>query len=334
MRRRLVNTRVTLQAGRLPESAADGAELPTQVTTWRQDSATTVRLASLVTLLFIVIGFGSGFSRSSRKSSAPRFLSVLSSSCSAVPTRKFLQAASDLDLFLGLAVFGLSLLRACEFYAQTTKAALRLPFSERPSSGRRAHAFVSPIQACAFMAVTSESLGETCGVGNGIRAASRCLPLTPRCPARRLSVQLRPLALAFGIGYGVLTLIERTEFSSYAAMFGVIGFIVSLPDALDTRGRFRGHAGNADRVLRRESRGRPSRRLFATTGTACEPPASSSSRRRNFETPSSETPPSAYRSQCSRPPSSASPSRPPRSSSSSIGGRPGRPPRPRRRGLC
>ena len=59
MRRRLQTTRVTLREARLP-SAAENTELNyrTRITTDRQETATTIRLASIFTLVFIACGFG------------------------------------------------------------------------------------------------------------------------------------------------------------------------------------------------------------------------------------------------------------------------------------
>src|SRR4051794_38715051 len=59
MRRRLATTRVTLQEKFLPPSA-ERTELNyrTRVTTDRQDTATTIRLVSILTLIFIATGFG------------------------------------------------------------------------------------------------------------------------------------------------------------------------------------------------------------------------------------------------------------------------------------
>src|SRR5512135_1898965 len=59
MRRRAATTRVTLREEQLPKSA-ENTELNyrTRITTDRQDTATTFRLVSILTLVFIACGFG------------------------------------------------------------------------------------------------------------------------------------------------------------------------------------------------------------------------------------------------------------------------------------
>ena len=231
MRRRLVNTRVTLQAGKLPESA-ERTELNyrTQVTTWKQDSATTVRLASLVTLLFIVIGFGLRLlTLLPQVVSTPLFIGLVLFVLGGAYAKFLQKRPATSDLFLGLAVFGLSLLFGLVNYAQTTNAAYVCIFGAAIIGAAVLSHFVT-IQACAFMAVNERIPRRDMRRWQRHTSRIEMLATHAGCPelaGYRQSIFF--LALAFGIGYGVLTLIERTEFSSYAAMFGVIGFIVSLP---------------------------------------------------------------------------------------------------------
>jgi hypothetical protein len=231
MRRRLANTRVTLQSGDLPGSP-ESTELNyrTNVTTPRQDAATTVRLASIVTLAFIVIGFGLRL-----LTVLPLYVSVpliagVAAILLGIAYAKFLQRRpATSDLLMAVAVLGTCVLFGLVNYAPTTTRAYLLIFGVAIAGAALLSHFIT-LQACFFMAVNERLRLRT------VRRYQRYWWFVPtlktprRCPeiaAYRLSVFL--LIVAFGIGYGVLLLAERTELSSYAAMFGVIGFLTALP---------------------------------------------------------------------------------------------------------
>lgn len=231
MRRRLANTRVTLQQGKLPASA-ERTELNyrTQVTTPRQDAATTLRLASVVTLAFMVIGFVLRM-----LTILPPFLSVpLIATCVLVPLgyayAKFIQRRpATPDLLLGLAVVGTSAIFGLVNFAPTTKLAYALMFGSAVAGAAVLAHFIT-LQATYFMSVNERLRLRT------VRRYQRYWWFVPtlktpwRCPevaAYRTSLLL--LVVAFGFGYLVLELAERTTLAPYAAMLGVLGFLAGLP---------------------------------------------------------------------------------------------------------
>lgn len=231
MRRRLANTRVTLQPGKLPPSV-ESTELNyrTNVTTTRQDEATTLRLASIVTLAFIVVGFGLRL-----LTVLPLYVSIpLITGFAFVSLgyayAKFLQKRpATSDLLMSLTLIGTIVLFGLVNYAETTTRAYVFIFGAAIAGAAVLSHFIT-LQACFFMAANERVRLRTVRRYQKYWWFVPTLKTPRRCPeiaAYRLSVLL--LLVAFGLGYAVLTLTERTELSSYAPMFGVIGFLASLP---------------------------------------------------------------------------------------------------------
>lgn len=231
MRRRLKNTRVTVQAKALPASAyATGLNYRTLVTTPGRDAATTLRLVSIVTLLFIAVGFGLRIiSILPLVASVPLFaiiaVGLLGTSYWRFITRRFALT----HIALSVAVIGVSVLFGLVNYARTTTSAYLFIFGIAVGASALLSYFIT-LQICFFMASNERVRLRT------QRRYQRYwwfVPTgkTPRqCPEIAIfRLSFSALALAFALGYGVLILAEGTEFASYAPMLGVVGFLVSLP---------------------------------------------------------------------------------------------------------
>jgi hypothetical protein len=230
MRRRVATSRITLRAEALPKSA-EFTELNyrTCVTTPEQDRDTTIRLASIVTLLFIVIGFGLRVLASlPYLVSVPLFV-LLFVGLLALAYWKFLQERpSAEELLLALVVIGVSVLFGLVNYAPTMRSAYLLVFGPAVLIAAVFSHFVT-MQACAFMAVNERIPWRRMRRWQRHSARIGMLATHTDCP------ELAPYRLgfifliaAFAIGFGVLVKTETTEHAGYAAMFGVIGFVVSL----------------------------------------------------------------------------------------------------------
>jgi hypothetical protein len=231
MRRRLLNTRVTLETHRYP-SSQEFTELDyrTRVTTDRQDDARLFRLISIATLIFIAVGF------------AVRLLSILPPAWGlwilflaavAMLVRsyaKFLQKRPPwLDIGGAFAfLFALFLLWLTS-YAPTPEEAYLFVFGPAVLGAAVLSYFVTK-QVCCWMTVNERMTRRV------VHRWQWCFlyiwsTKTPRpCPevaAYRRS--LAALAVAFGVGYVALDLAAATEWRDYAAIAGVFGFLVALP---------------------------------------------------------------------------------------------------------
>ena len=153
MRRRLKDTRVTIQATELPASAhATGLNYRTRVTTPRQDNATTFRLVSIVTLIFIAVGFGLRLIGAlPLLVSVPLFVILFASLVGTAYWRFITRRFALTHLALALAVIGVSVLFGLVNYAPTTTQAYVLAPQVRMQTQPSAH---------------------VCGVPGGVRGAS------------------------------------------------------------------------------------------------------------------------------------------------------------------
>ena len=232
MRRRLKDTRVTIQATALPPSAhVTGLNYRTRVTTHRQDNETTFRLVSIVTLLFIVVGFGLRLVAALPLIvSVPLFFLLITGLVGTAYWRFITKRFVLAHLAQALAVVGVSVLFGLVNYAPTTHQAYVLIFgSALLVTAVFAH-FVT-VQACAFMTVNERIQLRR------VRRWQRYLSIlwdtwnSPRrCPEITVyQVSYLLLLLAFAVGYGVLVFAEGTTLASYAPMLGVVVFLVCLP---------------------------------------------------------------------------------------------------------
>jgi TraM recognition site of TraD and TraG len=227
MRRRTATTRITLQAHALPETA-ENTELNyrTCVTTSRQDTATTVRLLSIVTLAFIVIGVGL------------RLLSILPPIISGPIVgivvvvmlvrayfRFLKEMPSGIELLLALIALVVCVLFAFVNYAPTMRAAYGLIFGTAVAL-TALFSHLATMQVCAFMAVNERIRLKTVrrwqwylSLWNASKSPRGCPELTHY----RLSYPF--LVTAFLVGYGVVVKTEENGNAGYAATFGVLGFL-------------------------------------------------------------------------------------------------------------
>jgi hypothetical protein len=231
MRRRLATTRIVIQAEALPPSAENTQlNYRTRVTTKGQDAARTIRLVSVVTLNFIVIAFGLRI-----LTLVPYFVSVPFFVCLIVLSltaaySKFLKGRPSAGNLIAVPLLILiCLLFALVDYAPTTRSAYVLIFGAAVIGAATLSHFIT-LQSCYFMAVNERLRLRT------MRRYQRYwwfVPTlkTPRhCPeVATYRESLAAVAAAFAVGYGVLLMTERTHLSSFAAMFGVIGFVAALP---------------------------------------------------------------------------------------------------------
>lgn len=229
MRRRAKHTRVTIQADALPESAySTGLNYRTRVTTPGMDAATTFRLVSIVTLLFIVVGFGLRLI-----SALPLFVSIplfvliavylLGTAYWRFITRRFALT----HLALSVAVIGVSVLFGLVNYATTTSSAYLIIFGVAVAASALLSYFIT-LQCCFFLAANERVRLRT------LRRYQRYWWFVPtnktprRCPEIEVfRSSFSALALAFACGYVVLLISEGTEYASYAPMVGVIGFLLA-----------------------------------------------------------------------------------------------------------
>ena len=231
MRRRLKDTRVTIQAKALPSSAhVTGLNYRTQVTTPGRDAATTFRLVSIVTLLFIVVGFGLRLiSILPLVASVPLFVIIAACLLGTAYWRFITRRFALTHVALSVAVIGVCVLFGLVNYAKTTRSAYLLIFGIAVGASALLSYFIT-LQSCFFMASNERVKLRT------LRRYQRYwwfVPTgkTPRqCPEVAIfRLSFSALFLAFAFGYGVLIFAEGTELASYAPMFGVVGFLVSLP---------------------------------------------------------------------------------------------------------
>ena len=231
MRRRAAQSRITLELKDQLRKRAERTELNyrTRVTTDQQDAATTVRLLSILTLLFIVVGF------------TLRLLTVLPVQASGplflifllwmlwLAHRQFLRGMpSGFELLLVLTVVLLTVLFAVVSFAPTMASTYLVLFGPAVFVAALFSHFATA-QACAFMAVNERIPWRP--MRRWQRTARRLLAFAghKECPELadyRLSYLF--LILAFGIGYAVLRKTEGAGNAGYAAMLGVLAFLVTL----------------------------------------------------------------------------------------------------------
>lgn len=230
MRRRVATSRITLQANALPETA-EFTELNyrTCVTTPGQDAATVARLVSLVTLFFLVVGFGLRLLTILPLWISVPIVIVLFVTMLAAASERFLRGMpSHVELFLALVVLIVGVLFGFVNYAPTMRSAYLLIFGPAVLLAAAFTHFVT-IQACAFMAVNERMTRHR--MRRWLRHLSRIetLHVPAECPELadyRLSLAL--LLVAFAVGFGVLVQAERIGHAGYAAIFGVFGFLATL----------------------------------------------------------------------------------------------------------
>ena len=231
MRRRLKDTRVTIQANELPESAySTGLNYRTRVTTPEKDNATTFRLVSIVTLLFIVVGFGLRLIAALPLIVSIPFFVVLIVGLVGTAYWRFITRRFALThLGLALAAVGVSMLFGLVNYSPTTSQAYLLIFGTALLAAAVFAHYVT-VQACAFMSVNERIRVKKVKrwqwylslLWENWKSPRRCPEITVYQASHLL------LLVAFAIGYVVLLNFKRTTLASYAPMFGVVGFTVSL----------------------------------------------------------------------------------------------------------
>ena len=232
MRRRLKDTRVTIQATALPASAhATGLNYRTRVTTPARDAATTLRLVSIVTLLFIVVGFGLRLIGAlPLLVSVPLFTLLFFGLLGTAYWRFITRRFALTHLALAVAVIGVSVLFGLVNYAPTTTQAYVLVFGTALLAAAVFAHFVT-VQACAFMTVNERiQLVRVRRWQRYIGMFFDTWVAPRRCPEITVYQWSHALLwLAFGFGYVVLSIAERTAHASYAPMIGVVGFVFALP---------------------------------------------------------------------------------------------------------
>lgn len=231
MRRRAAQSRITLELkGKLREQA-EKTELNyrTRVTTDPQDAATTVRLLSILTLLFIVVGFTLRLlTVLPVMASGPLFL-ILLGWMLWLAYRQFLRGMpSGLELLLALTVALVTVLFAVVSFAPTMASTYLVLFGPAVIIAALFSHFATA-QACAFMAVNERIPWRP--MRHWQRNAHRVLTFgthrqCPELAEYRLSYPF--LILAYAFGYGVLRKTEEAGNTGYAAMFGVLAFLVAL----------------------------------------------------------------------------------------------------------
>jgi hypothetical protein len=231
MRRRLKDTRVTIQSKALPPSAyTTGLNYRTRVTTPARDAATTLRLVSIVTLLFIVVGFGLRIIAILPLAIGVPLFVLIAVGLLGTAYWRFITRRFALTHIAGsVAVIGVSVLFGLVNYAKTTTSAYLLNFGIAVGVSALLSYFIT-LQSCFFMASNERVRLRT------LRRYQRYwwfVPTekTPRqCPEVGIfRLSFAALALAFALGYGVLISAEGTTLASYAPMLGVLGFLLSLP---------------------------------------------------------------------------------------------------------
>ncbi len=235
MRRRVATSRVTFQKAALQKAklhkSAEQTELNyrTCVTTSAQDNATTFRLASIATLIFIVVGFGLRLiAVLPLVVSVPLFFLLFLGMMAAAYWKFLREMPSTEELLLALAVLVVSVLFGLVNYAPTMRSAYVLIFGTALFLTAVFSHFVT-VQACAFMAVNERIPWRTM---RRWRRHSRRVELfathlnCPELADYRLSYVI--LIAAFALGFGVVAITEQTERGDYAAIIGVVGFLVSL----------------------------------------------------------------------------------------------------------
>ena len=231
MRRRLARTRVSLQPEYLP-SSAENTELNyrTRVTTGRRDTATTLRLVSILTLLFIAIAFIIRLFTILPLGWGMTVLGLFAGGMLGLAYAKFLQVRPPWSAIAWcLGFLGSCIMLGIANYTSTPKDAYLILFGFAViCTATLAHLITR--QICFWMSVNERIRLRK------VRRWQRYwhwLPTwkTPRrCPevaAYRLS--FLALGAAFAFGYAVLDFTSRTERAPHAATFGVIGFLFALP---------------------------------------------------------------------------------------------------------
>lgn len=234
MRRRLRNTRVTLETHRYPKESHGGEftelDYRTRVTSDRQDDARLLRLISIATLIFIAVGFAVRLLGILPTTWGLRILFLAAVAMLVRSYAKFLQKRPpwlDIGGFFAF-LFALFLLSLAS-YAPTPEEAYLFVFGPAVLGAAVLSYFVTK-QVCFWMSVNERMTRRT------VHRWQWCFLYiwsrrTPRpCPeiaAFRRS--LAALVIAFGVGYVVLDYATATEWRDYAAVTGVFGFLAALP---------------------------------------------------------------------------------------------------------
>lgn len=229
MRRRAATNRLTLQEQYLPKSA-ERTELNyrTCVTTHGQDSATTIRLISTVTIAFLVIGFGLRAIQIIPYWVSGPIIAILFVATLVLAYRRFLkELPSVVELFLALIVLVANVLFAFVNYAPTMRAAYGLIFGTALALTALFAHFVT-MQVCAFMAVNERiplfavRVWKKALLDWWSPESSRT---APEFTHYRFSFVF--LGTAYLIGFAVMAKNEG-EPGGYAATLGVLGFLATL----------------------------------------------------------------------------------------------------------
>lgn len=231
MRRRLATTRDTLQEHLLP-ATAENTELNyrTRITTDWQDTATLIRLASILTLNCIAIGFGIRLLTILPVDWGVGLLIALAVLMAAVAYARFLQYRPPrTSLAWAAGLIGSTTLFGLASVAATQQAAYLIPFGAAVAFAALLSHLITK-QVCFFMSVNERIQLRK------VRRWQRFwgyigTRLTPRLCPEVLSYRLgfAALALAFAAGYAVLEFVAQTTFEPYAALIGVLGFLFVLP---------------------------------------------------------------------------------------------------------
>lgn len=227
MRRRAATSRITLQAAALPKSA-ENTELNyrTCITTPAQDTATTVRLVSIATLFFIVIGFGLRLLTILPVIVSGPIVAVLAVAFLVLAYVRFLkEMPSGIELLLALIALVVCVLFAFVNYAPRMQTAYAWIFGPAVFITALFSHFLT-MQVCAFMAVNERIRLKTVrrwqwylSLWNASKSPRWCPELTHF----RFSYPF--LVAAFIVGYYVVVKAEKNGNAGYAATFGVLGFL-------------------------------------------------------------------------------------------------------------
>lgn len=231
MRRRSAQSRITLELKGKLRQQAERTELNyrTRITTDRQDAATTIRLLSLLTLVFIVVGFTLRLLPFLPFWASGPLLGILLAATLVLAYRQFLRGMpSGLELLLALTVAFVTVLFGVLNVAPETALAYLLVFLPAVVIAALFSHFAT-VQACAWMAVNERIRLKTVRRWQWYLSLVTQSTKSPRwCPelsAYRLNFVL--LAAAYAVGFAVVTKAHQAG-DSYAAIYGVLVFLASL----------------------------------------------------------------------------------------------------------
>ena len=231
MRRRAAQSRVTLELKNELRKQAEKTELNyrTRVTTLAQDAATTVRLLSILTLLFIVVGITLRLLPFLPLWASGPLLGILFIGALVLAYRRFLRGMpSGLELLLALTIAFATVLFG--FLNEAPERAWAYFWAFLPAVVLAAvFSHFATVQACAFMAVNERIRLRTVRRWQWYLSLVTQTTKSPRwCPelsAYRLNYLL--VAAAYAVGFAVVRKADQAG-DTHAAIYGVLAFLASL----------------------------------------------------------------------------------------------------------